>query len=83
MKTTLIICIFVLGSWALYPGRAANLTYSKVTVLSDSIKLDPICKMKVQPSTVHKSTFNKQEYLFCSKGCKLKFDQNPEKYIKK
>lgn len=81
MKTTLIICIFALSFGALY---ASNTTEPiKQTTLTDSIKIDPVCKMKVKQPANHKSTYQKQEYWFCAKGCKLKFDKNPENYIKK
>lgn len=80
MKTTLIICIFALSFGGLYNSNATEKVIK--TVLTDSVKIDPVCKMKVKPTEL-KSTFQKQEYLFCSKGCKLKFDKNPEKFIKK
>lgn len=80
MKTTLIICIFALSFGTLYDSNAtANI---KRTVLTDTVKTDPVCKMKVKQTEL-KSIFQKQEYLFCSKGCKLKFEKNPDKFIKK
>ncbi|SOD13242.1 YHS domain-containing protein [Pedobacter xixiisoli] len=81
MKTTLIICIFALSFGALYNSNATEV--NKQGTSADSVKTDLVCKMKIKPSTNLKSTYQKQEYLFCSKGCKLKFDQNPEKYLKK
>lgn len=80
MKTTLIICIFALGGWWTQ-GNATTNEFQKPAV-SDSLKIDPVCKMKVKASSSIKSTFNKQEYVFCNKTCKLKFDKNPEKYLK-
>ncbi len=81
MKTTLIICIFALSFGFLYKSNATET--NKQTISIDSVKIDPICKMKVKQPANHKSTYQKQEYLFCSKGCKLKFDKNPEQYLKK
>ena len=81
MKTTLIICIFALSFGALYANSSTEQN-SKAKV-ADSVKIDPVCKMKVKTSTNLKSSYQKQEYLFCGKGCKLKFDKNPEQYLKK
>ena len=81
MKTTLIICIFALSFGALYNGNATEVNRQETS--TDSVKIDPVCKMKVKSSTDLKSTYQKQEYLFCSKGCKLKFNTSPEKYLKK
>ncbi|MNK03315.1 YHS domain protein [compost metagenome] len=80
MKTPLIICIFALSFGTLYNSNASEKIVQ--TVLTDTAKIDPVCKMKVKQSEL-KSTFQKQEYLFCSKVCKLKFDKNPVKFIKK
>ena len=42
---------------------------------------DPVCKMEVDEKTaVATSTYRGKTYHFCSKGCKEKFDQGPEKY---
>lgn len=42
---------------------------------------DPVCEMEVDEKTaVATSTYQGQTYYFCAKGCKEKFDQNPEKY---
>jgi Cu+-exporting ATPase len=45
---------------------------------------DPVCSMnvdekKVAATSVYKGT----TYFFCSKGCKDKFDKEPEKFVKK
>ena len=80
MKTTLIICIFALSFGALYKTNATE--PNSLVILTDTVKKDPVCKMKVKTSDLI-STYQKQEYLFCSKGCKLKFDKNPEQYLKK
>lgn len=42
---------------------------------------DPVCKMEVDEKTAAAtSTYRGQTYFFCSKGCKEKFEQAPEKY---
>lgn len=43
---------------------------------------DPVCGMDVDPKTAAgKSEYKGQTYYFCSKGCKVDFDKNPEKFI--
>ncbi|MFN0256344.1 YHS domain-containing protein [Pedobacter ureilyticus] len=81
MKTTLIICIFASSFGALYSSNAKEV--NNQIILTDSVKIDPVCKMKVKQSTNFKSTYQKQTYFFCSKVCKLKFDKNPEQFLKK
>lgn len=61
MKKTLIICIFALNFGALYANSSTELT--NAATLADSIKIDPICKMKVKQSE-YKSAYQKQDYLF-------------------
>ncbi len=47
----------------------------------DTMAVDPICKMDVDPKTAKwKSNYNGKEYYFCAPGCKKAFDRNPEKY---
>ena len=42
---------------------------------------DPICGMTVDVSTTrYKSEFHGSLYYFCCAGCKMKFDQEPEKH---
>lgn len=41
---------------------------------------DPVCGMTVDDKTPHRSTHAGQTYLFCSGGCKKKFDEEPERY---
>jgi Cu+-exporting ATPase len=45
---------------------------------------DLVCGMKVRKEgAVATSNYGGKTYYFCSKNCKEKFDQNPEKYIKR
>ncbi len=43
---------------------------------------DPVCGMDVDPATAAgESEYKGQKYYFCSIGCKLDFNKNPEMYI--
>ncbi len=43
---------------------------------------DPVCDMDVDPQdAAATSVYNGQTYYFCSKGCKVAFDKDPEKYL--
>lgn len=44
---------------------------------------DPVCGMSVNEKTVERSDYNGNTYYFCSKTCKVEFDKNPRKYLKK
>lgn len=45
---------------------------------------DPVCGMDVDPKTAKfKSDYQGKVYFFCSEDCKVKFDQNPEVFVKK
>lgn len=45
--------------------------------------IDPVCKMEVdEDRSKYGSKYKSKNYYFCSPGCKKKFDENPEKYIK-
>lgn len=41
---------------------------------------DPVCGMNVPSDAKLRSTFEGKQYVFCSPGCKQKFDQNPRQY---
>ncbi len=43
---------------------------------------DPVCGMKVKPDAAHRQTYQGTEVLFCSAGCKAKFEADPAKYSK-
>ncbi|MEA3375920.1 MAG: YHS domain-containing protein [Chloroflexota bacterium] len=45
--------------------------------------LDPVCKMEVQPETAAaKAEYKGKTYYFCAPGCKVAFEEDPEKYLK-
>ena len=81
MKIIFIICTLALGFGTLSANSLPEAT--KKPILIDSVKTDPVCKMKVKQPAKHTSTYQKKEYWFCAKGCKLKFDKTPEKYLEK
>ena len=45
---------------------------------------DPVCNMEVdeRASTI-KSIYKDKTFHFCAKACKMEFDKNPEKFIKR
>jgi YHS domain-containing protein len=47
--------------------------------------IDPVCGMTVEPDEARakglQSTYNATDYFFCGKGCKLDFDEDPERYL--
>jgi YHS domain-containing protein len=46
--------------------------------------LCPVCKIEVEEKKARgQSAYKDETYYFCSKACKKKFDQEPEKHAKK
>lgn len=46
--------------------------------------IDPVCGMSVDPeATAHHATHAGADYHFCSAGCRMKFQADPEKYLSK
>jgi YHS domain-containing protein len=46
--------------------------------------VDPVCKMTIDSEKAAAASQHKgQTIYFCAKGCKAKFDQEPEKYLGK
>ena len=47
--------------------------------------VDPVCGMEVNPEIARAqglaSDHEGQTYLFCGKGCKLDFDENPARFL--
>ena len=52
---------------------------------SGSQAIDPVCGMTVEPEAARSkglhSPYEGTEYFFCGKGCKLDFDEDPERYL--
>jgi Cu+-exporting ATPase len=50
---------------------------------SKKMAVDPVCKMDVEEDTAQwKSEYKGKTYYFCAHGCKVKFDEDPKKYLK-
>jgi P-type Cu+ transporter len=47
--------------------------------------IDPVCGMTVEPEQARSrglhSTYRDVDYFFCSRGCKLDFEEDPGKYL--
>ena len=48
-----------------------------------AIAIDPICKMEVDTDSPPggQSEYQGTSYYFCAPGCKVAFDQEPDKYL--
>ena len=45
--------------------------------------IDPVCKMSVDEKTAKfKTQYKGKTYYFCAPGCKLAFEEDPEKFLK-
>ncbi len=46
------------------------------------IEKDPVCGMEVEVEGARwTSEYRGRTYYFCGKGCKLEFEEDPEKYL--
>ena len=43
---------------------------------------DPVCGMDVEEGSEFHSEYQAEHYEFCSAHCVIKFEKNPEQYIK-
>ena len=44
--------------------------------------VDPVCKMDVNEKDAKwKTEYKGQTYYFCAPGCKIAFEENPDKYL--
>jgi YHS domain-containing protein len=51
--------------------------------MEGAMAIDPVCKMQVdEKKAAGKSEYKGKTYYFCAPGCKAKFDQNPQQYVK-
>lgn len=52
---------------------------------TQSTAIDPVCGMTVEPGTARgrglHSSYQNRDFFFCGKGCKLEFDDDPERYL--
>jgi Cu+-exporting ATPase len=52
--------------------------------MESEFAIDPVCRMKVDPAhTAEKHEHGGQTYYFCSKHCRAKFEENPERVLAK
>ncbi len=43
---------------------------------------DPVCGMMVETKDAkHTTEYKGKKYFFCGRGCKLDFEEDPEKYL--
>jgi YHS domain-containing protein len=50
----------------------------------ETVERDPVCGMQVDPTkAAGTSEYQGKTYVFCSVGCKRKFDSNPQQYAGK
>ena len=51
----------------------------------EGMALDPVCGMTVDPESARAnglhSSYKGVDYFFCGKGCKLDFEEDPERYL--
>jgi YHS domain-containing protein len=47
-----------------------------------SVEIDPVCGMEVDTATaVNTYEYNGKTYYFCGKGCRLDFEEDPERFL--
>ncbi len=47
-----------------------------------STATDPVCGMQVEIETAqHTAQHGTETYYFCSKGCRLEFEDDPDRYL--
>jgi YHS domain-containing protein len=49
--------------------------------LHTTMARDPVCWMMVDPATAPKVEHGGETYYFCSRGCQLDFQDEPERYL--
>jgi Cu+-exporting ATPase len=50
--------------------------------MAEETRTDPVCGMNVEPAGArHRSTFAGREHVFCSAGCKRRFDEDPRAFV--
>lgn len=52
-------------------------------MLMRTITIDPVCGMDVKENSPHRAEHDGDLYLFCSDGCRQKFQREPERWLKK
>src|SRR5689334_298677 len=52
-----------------------------LTQTTENQKTDPVCGMPVSANSIHQAERAGHRYWFCSTGCKVKFEADPERYV--
>lgn len=47
-----------------------------------TITIDPVCGMEVEDRSPHRAEYQGTLYLFCSDGCRQKFQRHPDRWVK-
>ena len=47
----------------------------------ESNQIDPVCGMSVSPQSSHHAEHEGRQYVFCSSGCRTKFEADPGRYV--
>ncbi len=58
-----------------------GLPQSDSALPTDTTRRDPVCGMTVTAQSAHRSIHRGHTHLFCSAGCKRKFDADPARYV--
>ena len=65
------------------PARVLRCACRNAFSRKDIMEKDVVCGMQVDPTkAAGTSEFQGKTYYFCSKGCKAKFDANPQPYTR-
>jgi len=57
-------------------GDASNLVF-----LERAVSRDPVCGMAVADEDGYTRVYRHHEYHFCSRTCRMLFEQNPDRYL--
>lgn len=56
--------------------------HSPTSASRPGVAIDPVCGMEVEIATAqHVSEYQGSTYYFCAKGCKLDFEEDPERIL--
>jgi len=76
-----IIDLYLKNKKKYFPEIVKVLEKSNQDKKSDTMAIDPICKMKVnEQGAQYKTTYKGNTYYFCCKHCLSTFNKNPENY---
>ena len=43
--------------------------------------MDPVCGMDVDEESSHRASFQRRTYFFCSRECRVEFEESPGEFI--